>query len=209
MKKGTVLRLRGFGIFDFVSKNGLLLLMVFLISCGIILGIFLENKIRFLSLYMESYLSRYLQMRTGHTFFRIMLDSYMSLLFSMLVLFAAGSSMLGAVLVPAAAIAKGVLLGAFPAILYSQYSVKGIAFFAVLVLPSAFLFLIVYLLAVRESFQFSVMMARLSFSGTGNCDLSGQFRNYCGRYLILSVSAVVAAILDAVLSLSLTGRFGL
>ena len=209
MRRGTVFRLRGFGFFDFVSKNGLLLLIVFLISAGIILGVFLEGKVRFLSIYTESYLSRYLKMRTGHTFFRIMLDSYMSSLFSMLIIFAAGSSMLGAVLVPAAATAKGVLLGALPAVLYSQYSVKGIAFFAVLVLPSAFLFLIVYLLSVRESFQFSVMMARLSLSGTGNCDLSGQFRNYCGRYLVLSVSAVITAVLDAVLSLSLMGRFGL
>ena len=209
MKKGTVLRLRGFGFFEFISKNGLLLFLIFLLSAGIFLGVFLQGRVRFLSLYIKSYLTRYIELRSGQSFFRIAVDSYLSALFSMLLLFAAGSSMLGSVLVPIAAITKGVLLGAFPAVLYSQYAVKGIAFHAVLVLPSALLFLIVYLLSVRESFQFSVMMARLSLSGTGSCDLSGHFKNYCGRYLILSIFAVLSAVLDAVLSLSFMGRFGL
>ena len=209
MKKGTVLRLRGSGLFSFISQNGLLLFLILLLSAGIVLGVFLQSRVRFLSMYTESYLTRYIQMRSEHTFFRIALDSYLSALFSMLLLFAAGSSMLGSVLVPVAAITKGVLLGAFPALLYSQYAVKGIAFHAVLVLPPALLFLIVYLLSVRESFQFSVMMARLSLSGTGCGDLSGHFKNYCGRYLVLSLFAIFTAVFDAVLSLSFMGRFGL
>ena len=209
MRKGTVLRLHGFGVFDFIAKNGLLILILLGLTLGIVFGVFFGDGIQMISLYTKNHLSRYLQMRTEHSFFRIMLDSFMAQLFSLLLLFAAGTSMLGAVFVPVTATGKGVLFGAFTAFIYSEYAVKGIAFHAILILPPTVILLIAYLLAARESFQFSVVMAKMTFSGTHTDNLGGYFKNYCGRYCFLIIAILLSAVLDAVLSVLLFGKFGL
>ena len=108
--------------------------------------------------------------------------------------------MLGVVLVPVAAVLRGIIYGGVSAFLYSQYTVKGIAFNAVLIIPSAFVFVIALLLASRESVRFSLLIARISLPATPAVNLSYDFKNYCGRYLLISLIALASALTDAVLS---------
>ena len=79
---------------------------------------------------------------------------------------------------------------------------KGIAFNAVLIIPSAFVFVIALLLASRESMRFSILIAKISLPGSASVNLSFDFKNYCGRYLFIVLIALASALTDAVLSCS-------
>lgn len=202
MQKGKVLSLKNFRFAEFVAKNNILTILVVLITAGVAVGIFTESKLQVLSRYSASYIERFIALRSGESFASVALNSFMSSALVLLVLFAAGTSMLGVVLVPILAAVRGVFFGGVSALLYSQYSVKGIAFNAVLIIPSAFIFLIALLLAARESMRFSILMAKISLPGSPSVNLAFDFKNYCGRYLFIALIALASALTDAVLSCS-------
>ena len=120
----------------------------------------------------------------------------------LLAVFAAGTSVLGVVLVPIAAAVRCVLYGSVSALLYSQYSVKGIAFNAVLIIPTEIIFAVALLLAARESVRFSLGMAKLTLPSASPVNLSADFRSYCSKYILICLLTLLSAIIDAVMSCS-------
>ena len=202
MRKGKVLSLKNFKLTEFVTKNNILAVLVVLIIAGVSVGIFTESRIQVLSNYSTTYVERFIALRSGESFLSVALSSFMSSALVLLVLFAAGTSMLGVILVPFIAALIGLFYGGISALLYSEYSVKGIAFNAVLIVPSAFVFLIALLLAGRESMRFSLLMAKMTLPGSPSVNLAFDFKNYCGRYLYIAFILLASALTDAVLSCS-------
>lgn len=202
MQKGKVLSLKNFKLADFVARNNILTILVVLIAGGIAVGIFTQSKIQLLSEYSADYLERFIALRSGESFVSVALSSFMGSALVLLLLFAAGTSMLGVVLVPLLTAVRGMFFGGVSALLYSQYAVKGIAFNAVLIIPSAFVFVIALLLAARESMRFSVLIAKISLPGSPSVNLAFDFKNYCGRYLFIALIVLASALVDAVLSYS-------
>ena len=202
MRKGKVLSLKNFSFARFISRNNILSLFVVLIVAGVAVGIFTESKLKVLSNYSALYLERFISLRSGESFLSIALSSFMGSALVLLILFAAGTSILGVIFVPFLAVLRGVFYGGISALLYSEYAVKGIAFNAVLIIPSAFVFVIALLLASRESMRFSILIAKISLPGSASVNLSFDFKNYCGRYLFIVLIALASALTDAVLSCS-------
>lgn len=202
MRKGKVLSLKNFRFTEFIAKNNILAVLVVLIAAGVAVGIFTESKLQVLSQYSTSYVERFVALRSGESFVSVALSSFMSSALVLLVLFASGTSMLGVVLVPFLAALRGVFYGGVSALLYSEYSVKGIAFNAVFIVPSAFIFVIALMLAARESMRFSLLIAKISLPGSSSVNLAFDFKNYCGRYLFIALIALASALTDAVLSCS-------
>lgn len=202
MRKGKVLSLKNFKLTEFVTKNNILAVLVVLIIAGVSVGIFTESRIQVLSNYSTTYVERFIALRSGESFLSVALSSFMSSALVLLMLFAAGTSMLGVILVPFIAALIGLFYGGISALLYSEYSVKGIAFNAVLIVPSAFVFLIALLLAGRESMRFSLLMAKMTLPGSPSVNLAFDFKNYCGRYLFIAFILLASALTDAVLSSS-------
>lgn len=202
MQKGKVLSLKNFKFMDFVARNNILTIFVVLIAGGIAVGIFTQSKIQLISEYSADYLERFIALRSGESFVSVALSSFMGSALVLLLLFAAGTSMLGVVLVPLLTAVRGMFFGGVSALLYSQYAVKGIAFNAVLIIPSAFVFVIALLLAARESMRFSVLIAKISLPGSPSVNLAFDFKNYCGRYLFIALIVLASALVDAVLSCS-------
>ena len=202
MQKGKVLSLKNFKFMDFAARNNILTVLVVLIAGGIAVGIFTQSKIQLLSEYSADYLERFIALRSGESFVSVALSSFMGSALVLLLLFAAGTSMLGVVLVPLLTAVRGMFFGGVSALLYSQYAVKGIAFNAVLIIPSAFVFVIALLLAARESVRFSVLIAKISLPGSPSVNLAFDFKNYCGRYLFIALIVLASALVDAVLSCS-------
>lgn len=202
MRKGKVLSIKNFKLTEFVTKNNILAVLVVLIIAGVSVGIFTESRIQVLSNYSTTYVERFIALRSGESFLSVALSSFMSSALVLLMLFAAGTSMLGVILVPFIAALIGLFYGGISALLYSEYSVKGIAFNAVLIVPSAFVFLIALLLAGRESMRFSLLMAKMTLPGSPSVNLAFDFKNYCGRYLFIAFILLASALTDAVLSCS-------
>ena len=200
MRKGTVLSLKNLKLTEFIFKNNILVLMALLFILGIAAGTFSFSALKPLQNYSAVFIERFVSDREGSAFFKILLDSFMHSMLMLMIIFTLGTSMLGVVLAPLSLTVRGVLYGGVTAMLYSEYGVKGIAFNAVLVLPSAIIFIIALLLAARESLRFSLVITKMSLPSTPSANLSFDFKNYCGRYLFISLIVLVSAVTDSLLS---------
>lgn len=202
MKKGTVLSLKKIRFSEFLIKNNVSVLLVILFVAGIAAGTFAGKKFVGLNDYSAEYLERFIAERKNASFLSVTVNSFAGSALVLLAVFAAGTSVLGVVLVPIAAVLRCVLYGSVSALLYSQYSVKGIAFNAVLIIPAEIIFALSLLSAARESLNFSLNMARLTLPSAPPVNLSASFRDYCGKYIFVCLLTFVSALTDAVMSCS-------
>ena len=143
MQKGRVLSIKSFGIIEFLKNNSFLLTVTVIFTIGFLIGIFSENGFEFLKTYSSDYITEYIAMRSNSTFVSVFFHSLFEFLSLLFILFLLGASLFGVVTVPSAVLIKGVLQGGVTAYLYSAYSLKGIAFNAVIIIPPILIFLII------------------------------------------------------------------
>ena len=208
MKKGKVLNLRGINNFlEFVRLNNLILLLTLFLIIGFVFGVFTLNKYSFSQTYAQNFVTEFIADRTNSNILKITFVSFISSMFFMVASFVGGTSIIGMVLVPCFVAVKGYLYGIVSALLYSEYSLKGIAFHAVILMPSALIFIIAYLFSSRESVRFSLIMGKLTLPITVPANLSYDFKNYCGKNLLFCLLVLLSALTDAVISTNFLSRF--
>lgn len=210
MKRGTVLDLKRYnGIIEFIKVNKTLIILTIFFILGLSFGIFFLNSFEPLGKFAESYLNDYIEKRTQNGFFGIAFDSFLSSMLFLAISFICGSSMLGIILLPINVSANGFLYGILASLLYSEYSLNGVAFYAVMILPAAIVSIIALLLASKESIKFSLLLARLTIKTTAPLNLSYDFKNFCGRYLTFSFICLISSIIDAILSTNFLKSFSI
>ncbi len=209
MQKGKVLSFRRFGISDFLRKNYILILLTLGFVLGILFGTFWFFEIDFLSEYPKNFIADYFESRTNKSFFGILLAStfdFWSLLF---LAFMMGTGIFGVVTVPLFVMILGFFQGGITAYLYSEFALKGIAFNAVVYIPSTIIFIIVFLTASREAICFSLKLSSLTLDRTMPFSLSNEFKNYGIKFLIFGVAVFFSALVDTLLSSSVLKYFNL
>ena len=209
MRKGTVIRLKGYKIVEFFSSNYILVILTLLFFLGLLFGTLSGNRFEFLQTLSNRYLESFAAKRSQASFLSLTTHSFLTSMLLLFLCFALGTSMFGIILTPLALMLRGIFYGSVSALLYSQYAVKGIAFNAVIVLPAALFSIIALLLAARESIQFSLMIAKYSLPSASSGNLSADFGNYCGRYLVLTLIILLSAVVDGLVSCTFAGNFGL
>lgn len=209
MKKGRVVSLRSFGITEFLQKNSFLLIILFFLIFGIVLGIFIFEDFKILEDYPKQYVTDYINNRINVSFGKILIVSTLDSLLVLFIVFLLGASLFGVVTVPAAVTIKGFFSGGITAFLYSQYGLKGIVFNAIIYIPSTIIFIVIILVASREAIRFSMKISSLTLNKTLPFNLSNEFREYCIKYLIFSGVTFFSAFVDALISLGFIEKFSL
>ena len=74
---------------------------------------------------------------------------------------------------------------------------------------TAVLLTVALILAARESVKFSLNLANLTLPTATPKILFYDFKDYCARYLVISVILLLSAILDAVISRNLLGKISI
>lgn len=209
MQKGKVLKIKSFGTTEFFRKNYFLIIVFALFLIGVIIGVFGFKNKGTLYDYSENYISDFLKLRNGASFGKIMFASVLEFLASLFVVFLLGASLFGVVTVPALVLIKGIICGGVNSYLYSSFAVKGIAFNAVILIPSTLILLIVLLIAARESMKFSIRISSLTLAKTLPFNLSLDFKNFLIKYIIFASFSVLSGIIDAMVSTGLLKHFSL
>lgn len=209
MQRGRVVSLKGFGLVEFLQKNHILLILLIFMILGIFIGNFYFDDNEAVKSFLKDYVEKFIALRTGNTFGKVLLKSFLHFLIMMFLLFMLGASLFGVVTLPIALFFKGFISGGIGAFLYSQYGLQGIAFNAVIFIPSTLLILIIMLLASRESLFFSLKISNLTLSKTMPQNLAGDFKDYCVKYLVFLVLTFCAAFVDTIISTGLIKNFSL
>ncbi len=208
MQKGKVFRLQSFGFIEFFKKNSFLFIMTMIFAIGVIIGVFTIGSFDYLKDYSKEYISDYITLRQS-SFGSVLFNSLLSSLSVLFLFFLLGASLFGVVTVPSCILLKGLLQGGVTAYLYSIYGIKGIAFNTIILIPSTFIFIIVLLVACRESVKFSLKFSSLTLNKTLPFNMSEDFKDYSIKYLILAVCCFVCALVDAAISVGLIKHFTL
>lgn len=200
MRKGRVLSLKSCNtIIEFVIKNRVLLILSLFFITGFMISVFTAGKYEAFKNWNVAFLNDFILDRTNKTVLEIAIKSFFNYMIFIMLGFTFGTSVLGAVFVPIVVGVRSFLFGGMAAALYSEYSFKGIAFYTVLVLPSAVVFVFGFLFAMCEALNFSLMLTRLTMPQTMPINISFQFKRFCIKYLLVLIIIVFAAFIDAVL----------
>ena len=207
MKKGRVLNLSQLKFTTYLLENKVLLIALFVFLIGIIFGITAVRKNNLFSNFTTEFLESYILLRESSGFFKVFFNSFFTYIIILLLFFIFGTSMFGVVTAPIILWFCGMLFGSITSHLYSEYALKGIAFNAVIFIPSTIIFAVLLLFACKESVNFSLKISSITFSNNSSFNLSNLFKKFIIMFLIFVGVCIVSAALDTVLSLSFIKYF--
>ena len=204
MQKGRVLNLRQFNVFFFfLKKNAVVIFLSLIFITGIWAGTYFSDKNLPASDILRWYMNRFVTVRTDAAFLNIFKSSFLFSFVFLSLLFIFGTSVTGVAFVPLFVALRGFFFGGISSLIYINYSFKGVALNAAVMIPPTLIFFIVMLCAARESLNFSISVSKLTFKETVTESLVFSFKRYCVRYFVFCVPTLLAALLDALLSLKL------
>jgi hypothetical protein len=115
--------------------------------------------------------------------------------------------MMGIITVPLSIGGLGFIIGTFISHIYSQYQIKGVAYTAVILVPSALIFLIALFNTCKHTLNFSYILTKLTFSNSTSKNISQEFKSYSLKYVTLLIFTFMSAILDVILNNSFLRYF--
>lgn len=207
MQRGRVLNLSKLKITDFLIKNKILIICLILFLFGIVFGIFTLGKYQSLNSFSKDFINEFIKMRVSEKFSKILTNSFFKHVLVIVIFSVFGTSMFGVVTVPLLLCGVGVIYGNVTAYLYSEFALKGVAFNAVIFIPSVIVFLIVLVLACKESVDFSIKISSLTFSKSLSFNLSTEFKKFIIMFSIFILAAFFSAIIDAIIACSFIKYF--
>ena len=208
VRRTAVINFKNFDSFYlFIKRNRLLIILMLLFFGGLFSGVVLYDRQNELCVSFSKYLIGEYSRGGDFGFWNLLFDNFLNFLLLIAVCFCVGSSILGVILSPMCMYICGVIYGLLSASLYSQFALKGVAFYAVMVLPSAVFVIIALLFAVKESVNFSFSLARLIMPNYVTKNITIEFKEYCIRYVIICLITLLAALVEALLACNLSGSF--
>lgn len=200
MRKSVIFDLGHFNrFFNYFIKNYILIILCTLYFAGFIVGIFANQKSEEFEGRSLAELQQIISVGDSGGFFDTAFDIFFKSSLTAVAVFIVGTTAFGVVLTPIILGIKGMLYGGLAGILYCEYRLSGIAFFTLIVMPSAFILLFAYLLASIEAFTFSLMLARLTFPNSRPLNLSADFKGYCIKFFVVLLIIVFASLVNTLL----------
>lgn len=207
MKPGGVVSFKKINAVGFLFKNKLHLLMFVSLVIGIVIGSFFFTKGGNSELLFKSIFEFFVSSRKGKGFFTIFISSFLTYLIACGCYFVVGASIIGVVLSPILCCTFGIYFSGIAAFAYSNFALKGVAFNAIIILPTALSFFVCAFFAAKEAFGFSSIIIKLTLPKSRPLNISGEFRVYCGKFLIILLLCLISAIIDSAVSMSFLGHF--
>ncbi|MBR3144731.1 MAG: hypothetical protein IKF53_02425 [Clostridia bacterium] len=198
INKGKVISVKSIKNINFFSKNRYLLILCFLYFIGVISSIILySNDISIIN--FEYFFKTFYISRGNTSFYKVFLKSFLVLVSVLTVIFISGTSVMGVGLVPLFVYFIGYFMGGITGYLYVNYSLKGIAFNALLILLPSFILLLVVFIASKISLEYSHLLSKVVVTRT-SVNNKTSFKSFCQTFLILTFVLIFNALLDAGLS---------
>ena len=210
MQIGKVIDLKYFNKFYSVIRTNLvpiIFCLMFLFGFGF--GITSTVKSQSFFDFSKRLFDDYTFLRLNSEFLKITCNSFLLSFTYIVLLFISGASVLGIAVLPFAVFYKGITYGAIMAYLYNEFSLKGIAFNSVMILPAATVFVTAMILSACESFSFSLKLAKITMPKTSPTNLFFDFKSYCKRYFAYLFLVLFSGIIDGFVSTYFSVNFSL
>ena len=168
----------------------------FVLVIGILFGCVVVNKYEVLTQSCNDFLKEYCEIRTNEYTFAKVYSSLLLWLPTYFVMFLLGVSAIGCVTSICILGYMGFCYGCISGYLYSTFGLVGIVYSALVLVPSALLFLFGLIILSRESFRFSYLICNACIKNNKPQNLYSVFRQYCYKSCGLLLCPLVSVIFD-------------
>ncbi len=153
---------------------------------------------------LSSYFSEYLGFLNNCGFLEVFLNSLYAFSVLILINMVLGLCVIGAFFNWFVLFILGFGIGSVSGYIFSVYSLKGLCFFLLIILPGLFLFSLDYILSFQDSFDFSLMLFR---TVSKKMQYSANLRQYFIKYLIYFVLVIFISLFNSFMISTFFGFF--
>ena len=207
MRKSAIVNLNSSKILVNLRQNYLIVIFSAVYILGVFLGTFLVSKNSAIGTAAQAEFSNYLTARQSVGFLNIFFNSFLDILPLVLAVFLCGTSLVGVALIPLSIAFKGIIFGTLSGYLYSTHLLKGIAFNAIILIPSNFISIVALLICAKISYNFSLILIRATLPRGQAVNLCKDFQNYCKSFFISLTLFCLSALFDALMSVGFIKLF--
>lgn len=191
-----------------INENNILIFMVFALILGLLIGVMtFKLKNGGGNFFVEEF-EKWLSPLKGN-FVKIFSASILKLMPFVATIFIFGTCMAGSIITPLIIAIRGAQLGYIMSYLYIHFSLNGIVFNILIIIPSAVLTSIALILSGREAFGFSLSLARLAIPESKSVVLDKDFKVYCMRQIFILAFYMLGAAIEALMAVSFYSFFKL
>ena len=175
-------------------------LFAVLFLIGVLIGNLTVGNFDFLKAYTEELFHSFYNIRKEGIWFNIIGDAVFNLLPTYVLIFLSGTSVIGCVCSPLILLISGLNYGFITGYLYFTYSLNGIIFNCLILLPCAIVTLLGVSVLCIEAFNFSRIISNVCIRSEKTANVYLHFKSYCIRSLATLISAFISILLDVFLS---------
>ena len=199
---------RSLGFLSSANQNNTIIFISICYLIGILVGVLLfKNKSASDNNYYKEFSQLYSQLTLG--FMENFGYSLLRELPFIAGIFLAGSCMVGGIIVPAIILLRGALYGIIMGYTCFNYGLTGIVFNLLILIPPAVIWALALILSARESFGFSICLARLVLPESNSGRLDKDFKIYCLRQLFVLLFFLLGAFIQTLMAVSFIDFFKL
>lgn len=210
MQKGRVVNLgRLKSVIDFLKTNWCLLTLSISFVLGLLFGTLYSGGNTNFAKLCAKITDSFIELRSSAEFFEIFKDSFLMNSAFLISIFIFGISITGVTLVPIIMFFKGLHFGSLASIIYSDFALKGIAFNALILIPPSVVFVIFLIISSKSAMRLSLSLIAVTLPNNTPKSFSFLFNKYWKQHIILIIPIIIAALMDAWLSVNLISHFDL
>lgn len=180
-----------------LQNNQKLIMLTLIFICGLFVGaLTVKNTNAVFGESLKSLVENYYTARNGQSVLHSFLSAFGSECIFLLIAMLFGVCIIGEPILWLLPFVKGLGLGIISGYLYQAYTLQGLTYFSVYVLPAAVLASAALLLACKESILMTRDIAKILLKGESHSSAE-MFKLYILRYTVLLVCLVFCAALSA------------
>ncbi len=196
-----------FSLKRFISLYGLQLFFFCSFVFGVVWGAvsYKEASKEFLS-HLDFLFVTNLESRLSLTAFECFCSSFSSAFIFIFAAFLLAFTLWGVPVLPVLCALKGYGVGVCASYMVSAHSISGVGFYILVILPGTILFLLAFVLALKESFSHSLSMFK-SYAFGANTLSNLNLKNFLFRYLVVLIIVSFSSIIDMILWILFANMF--
>ena len=176
------------------------ILFALLFLVGVLIGNLTVGNFDFIKGYTYETFRSFLSVRKEGVWFNILGDSASNLLPIFVLIFLSGTSVIGSIVSPLLLFFVGLKYGFITGYLYFTYSLNGIIFNCLILLPCEVVSLLGIIILCIESFNFSLVISKICIRSEKTTNVYLHFKSYCIKSSATLISAALAIICDMLFS---------
>lgn len=188
-----------------LKSNILLIIISAVLLLGMMIGSFSVNICEDNNYYgISDYFKSYILFLNENDFFGVFLNSIFMFVLLIFINYILGLCVIGNFISIFIFFIFSFGVGSVSGFLYKIYSLNGVCFFSLIILPGLFLFTINYILSLKQSFCFSRELFKLVKSENS---VSVNFKSYSIKFLIHFILSLIICLINTFFSYTFCGMF--